>query len=581
MTHWFFLSTIVPMLKSCLVFFSITCCVFSAEALSSQQSFIEQFQSSRLLIPAEDSYLLADSPGRYPAPLRFFLSRILGWTPLGEGKLLSTKCDSYIWSDRLKDPRLVQAPQLQGALVQKYFQECREEVETGVKNSWINSKDMMTISYDPHAHPFMRRVFVGLPGNVKLKGLLALKGDMKRRPIVIVRTGIFSSVEDFIPERAWMMMLFEQSPFNVLFLENMSSADFINNNNQFAFGGYDEGLQNILVAKLLQDSNEPISRIVESVHLFGVSLGGHGVLFASLLNRYNSSKQHPLIQSFTALCPVVHLKPTMEALTQDGVKSAFVDFWSRRRLKGLDEKLPNIKTHESFSFLSTAIAEVARSYQGGLSHISSIHLPPGMKDGPHFWELNDFWQYYKDVDEPVLIYATRQDPAVPYALNSQLIVQKKMNIESKNIRIIELAEGVHCTLPVAYDWRALTSVFQSYILSHSADFKMSEQSLNVDLSDNEWKNYFGEGSQVNFKVDKPDEDAKFVKVELHITNKDGDDKTIGLSLPLSQFDFRFLNSQLSQSEKEMIVRWVNQNLRASLVSAQNRNILKLTWPVAM
>ncbi len=40
--------------------------------------------------------------------------------------------------------------------------------------------------------------------------------------MVILRVGIFSNVNEFKAERAWLMMLFEQSPFNVLVLENMS-----------------------------------------------------------------------------------------------------------------------------------------------------------------------------------------------------------------------------------------------------------------------------------------------------------------------------------------------------------------------
>lgn len=473
----------------------------------------------------------------------------------------------------MMDSRLSRSVQLQGALVQKYFKDCRTDVETGENGYFTNLRKMMTMQYAPGEHPFLRQVVINLPGNVKLRGLLGLKGDMKPRPMVIVRLGIFSSVEEFIPERAWMMMLFEQSPFNVLFLENMTSADFVTNNNQFSFGGYDEGIQNILVARLLSDSDEPLSRVVDSVHVFGISLGGHGVLFSSLLNKYNSPGRRPLINSFTALCPVVNLRPSMEALTQAGVKSAFVDMWSRQRLKGLESKVPGLATYDSFSFLPKTISEVARTYQGGLSYVSSIHLPPGMKDGAHFWELNDFWKYYKQVEQPVLVYATVQDPAVPYELNSQQI--------AKNIRVIELPQGVHCTLPVAYDWNVLTGLFRSYILSHSPNFKMIERSLDVDLSDEEWAGFFDSSVGVQFEVLEPDEKSGFIAIELTFTNSKGQGKSMNLSLPLSKFDFRFLNPTLSMSEQEMIVRWLNQNLTLRLIPATSGYSLRATWKVAL
>lgn len=569
------------MCRSLLVSISFIFFSFFAVAQSPQQAFLEQFQSHRIIFPGADSPLLADSPGRYPEPLNFLFGAILGWTPQGDAKLMSAACSRVIWQQRMRDPRIVNSPQLQGALVQKYFQDCRSELETGDSGYFTNLMSMMTMKYAPHEHPFLHRVVINLPGNIKLKGLLGLKGDMKRRPLVIVRLGIFSSVEDFRPERAWLMMLFEQSPFNVLLLENMSSADFVANNSQFSFGGYDEGIQNILVARMLTSSEEPLSRLVDSVHMFGVSLGGHGVLFSSLLNKFNSPKNRPLINSFTALCPVVNLKPTMEALIEGGVKSAFVDLWSQQRLKGLDKKLPALVSYDSFTFLSKAISEIARTYRGGLSYVSDVHLPPGMVDGANFWGLNDFWKYYKQVELPVLIYATQQDPAVPYELNSQKIAHKEMNIESKNIRVIELPQGVHCTLPVAYDWGVLAGLFQSYILSHSPHFKTVERSLDVDLYDEEWAGFFDDGSKVKFNVREPDKKSGFVALELSVENSKGDEKTMNLSLPLSEFDFRFLNPELTVSEQEMIVRWLKQNLVMRVVPNKGKYSLRASWAVAL
>lgn len=569
-----------PMLQSCFITIGLILGGFSALAATPQRAFIEQFQSSRISFPSEESAILADSPGRYPEPLNFILESVLSWIPRGEPKLMSAACSPDTWQERMKDPRLAGSLQLQGALVQKYFQECRSELETGDNGYFTNLKTMMTMKYAPQTHPFLRRVVVNLPGNVKLKGLLGLKGDLKRRPLVIVRLGIFSNVEDFKPERAWLMMLFEQSPFNVLLLENMSSSDFVANNNQFSFGGYDEGIQNILVARLLSDPVEPLSQLVDSVHVFGISLGGHGVLFSSLLNKYNSPKSGALINSFTALCPVVDLKKTMVALTEGGVKSAFVDLWSRQRLTGLDKKLPALVTYDSFAFLSKAISEIARTYHGGLSYISSVRLPPEMKDSSDFWGLNDFWKYYKQVEQPVLIYATEQDPAVPFNLNSELIQNKDLKIDSKNLRVIELPQGVHCTLPVPYDWHAITSLFQSYILSHSPGFKMVERTLDVDLSDEEWEGFFDEGSRVKFEVQEPNKKSGFVTIEMEVENAKGKEKSMNLSLPLSQFDFRFLNPELSASEQEMIVRWLNQNLKLRIQPKNGKYALRATWSVA-
>ena len=541
---------------------------------------MEQFQSSRIAFPSEDSAILTDSPGRYPAVLNFVFQSLLGWTPTGIGKTLSAGCNPDVWQARMLDARVKTSAQIQGALLQKYLQECGSELETGVNGALGNARRQMSINLKSKEHPFMRRVVINLPGNVRLKGLLALKGDFKRRPFVIMRTGIFSSIEDFRPERAWLMMLFEQAPFNVLVLENMSSGDFINNNSQFAFGGYDEGIQNLLVSKLLRDPNEPLSKIVDSVHIFGMSLGGHGVLFSSLLNKYNSPEGYPLVQSFLAFCPVVNLKDTMEGLTKGGITSAFIDMWAHRRLGPLENKLPGLSNYKAFHCFPTAIPEVVRNYTGGLSYVSSVKLPPGMKDGPDFWGLNDFWKSYSDVQEPVMIWTTTDDGLVPASANAGMISSKKIKLASKNIKVVEFPRGFHCTLPIAYDWKAISTMMQSYILSHSPSFRMKEKNLTVDLMDDEWKGFFVGPVIANYEVKEPAKDQKFVRLEIHLVNSKKSDKSMNLSLPLSEFDFRFLNQDLTTAEKQMIVRWLNQNLKVDVLQGA-KPALKVSWNVAI
>lgn len=571
------------MLRSCLLALTLPLLSLAplshAQVLSEQRAFIEQFASSRISMPSENSPLI-DNPGRYPKPLNFLFESVFAWTPTGEAPEFSEVCSRERLQERLMDPRLHNTLQLQGALVEKYFQDCRQELETGSQNTLVNAISIMSLTYQPQTHPFLRRVIINLPGNVKLKGLLALKGDLKRRPMVVMRLGIFSNVEDFRPERGWLMMLFEQSPFNVLVVENMTSNDFIANNSQFSFGGYDEGIQNIHIAKLLTSSEEPLSKIVQSVHLFGISLGGHGVLFSSLLNKFNSSSKDDLIDSFTALCPVVNLEPTMRNLTENGWRSAMVDMWSQQRLTGLSEKVPSLKQYETFHFMSKAVNEIARTYKGGLSYVSSVKLPPGMKDRGDFWGSNDFWGFYQDVKQPVVIYATQQDSVVPFPLNSEKIRDGKMKIKSKNLHVIDFPQGFHCTLPVPYDWSALATIFQSYILSHSPGFKLEVKTFDVELSDEEWKGFFDQGTHVKFKVQEPETKAKFATLAFIVKNSKNAEKSMRLSLPLSGFDFQFRNSQLSQSEKDMIVRWLNQNLKVRMKVQGGKPVLESSWKVA-
>jgi hypothetical protein len=489
--------------------------------------------------------------------LRYLIQDVFSWNPTGEKARYSPACDPELWGARLQDPRL-NSVQLQGALVQKYFQDCAGELKTGRNSSFINAMKMMSMQFDPQHHPFLHRVVFHLPGNIHLKGLLALKGDYKKRPFIVLRLGIFSSVEEFLPERYLLMQLFEQGPFNVLVVENMSSPDFIADNSRFSFGGYDEGLQNILIARLLRDPHEPLSQLVDTLHFAGVSLGGHGVLYSSLLNEVNDRGR--LIQSFMGFCPVVNLKPTMIALTSEGLKGRLANWWGAQRLNGLREKVPALADVGVFRFLPAVMEYLDRVYAGGLSYISAIHLPGAEKDSPRFWKMNEFWDDYDNVKAPVMIWATEQDPAVPFHINSFLL-------KKKNIKVVSFDEGIHCTLPIPYHWDALSTLIQSYFLSHSPGFKLSEEKMQMDVSDEKIE---GEGV-LPFRVSWSKGKDRIVNLEIG---------GFHLSLPIAGFDFRFLNDTLSESEKRMLERWLHQNVKIELEKHEQKKILKISWKKA-
>ncbi len=511
--------------------------------------------------------------GSYPALFSSLFDNYLSWVPTGEKKPLSEKCDFKNWQSALYQQKQSTEYNELGSYLQKYVDECGPSLETGENGLLENVHYMLSMKFNPQEHPFFHKVMFHLPGNIKLKGILGLKGDQKPRPLIIVRLGIFASIEDFYADRAWAMMLFEQSPFNVLLVENMTNTDFVENNTRFSFGGYDEGIQNIYLAKYFKNPQEPLSELVSSVHYMGISLGGHGVLFSSLLNGLNSSPKKSLINSFLLMCPVVDLKKSMSGLTNKEYYAPLIDVWSRRRLSGIFLKDPQFKTNSYFSFLPTLIGKIEKDYRGGLSYNSSIKLPEGMKDSSDFWGVNDYWKYYEKIKEPVLIFATELDPAVNFNDNSKTILEKKIGQNTRNLNVVEMKRGYHCTLPVAYDWASQVTLYQNYFLSQASEFSLIKKNSQLDNFDEKEI-----GNLVDYRIQISEISPTATAIQgFVVKTKKGTEKKWPFSVPLGELDFKFPNKTLSDSEREMLVRWAHQNLE---ISSLNSNKMLIQWEVA-
>lgn len=545
-----------------------------------QQSNMRRYQSAHLLFPEANSTYAALNPGRYPQALNWLLTKVLAWEPGSESSTFGASCDLRQWQQEF----LLQKDLAhQAASIRDFWNHCRSRLETGVNAGWRNGLDMLTMKFDPQNHPFLHRVVFELPGGIHLKGLLALKGDQKKRPMIVVRLGIFANVEEFFPERYFLMQLFEQTPFNVLIVENMSGSDFLRDNTGWGFGGYDEGLQNILIARLLKDSKEPISQVVSSLHLLGVSLGGHGVLFGSLLNEMNPGPGgQKLYNSFLGMCPVVNLKESMQQLGQPGVKGSFVDAWISYRLQDLYSRIPALKDYGIGKFLSlqpyfmpTAIHSVVEKYQGGLSYDPSIVLPKGLGNTKDFWHNNHFWPYYRNVHSPVMVLVTQHDALVPVKYNSALFATKEFATMGNDLQVVSFEQGHHCSLPVAYDWEAVSTLLESYFASYTPELRWRTETMDIDMSD-QWKKGFTlEHPVTSYQVEWP-EKGRFVILKGE-ARSDSHRESFTLNLPINEFEFHFLDTQLSESEKDMLVRWLRHNLRLEVLAKNGHDSLRVGW----
>jgi hypothetical protein len=106
----------------------------------------------------------------------------------------------------------------------------------------------------------------------------------------------------------------------------------------------------------------------------------------------------------------------------------------------------------------------------------------------------------------------------------------------------------------------------------------------MELGDDGNQEFYGgvvNGSvKVTYKVRPPEPKDSFIRLAVEFENEKGKTDSLKLNLPLSQFDFHFLNAELSSSEQAMMVRWLYQNLSMKVIRKDGKPTLRATWVVA-
>lgn len=537
---------------------------------SAQQKWARRFQSERIQFLSSDETTDPSTwPGAYPSFLRWIYNHLLAHEVTGARTEAPAGCDPEILFSRLReDPRAA----VQSKVLRAHYEKCRDFVESGSNSAIRNALGVLTYALDLKGHPFINRVRLGFPGGSKLRGLLALHGDDRPRPLVVLRLGIFSNVEEFLAERYLFFQLFEQSWFNLLVLDNTTGAAFLAENDGFTLGGAVEGSQNYLLARWLRDPAEPLAKLVSSLHFVGVSLGGNGVLASAMLNE--KAADPPAIDGFVALCPVVNLKANFDKATEPSAQAAVFDIWSSIRLAAVAPRAPDWKHGSWTSWLRGhpyALPAALRYANGDLVRwkplLDAAPWPASLRGGD-LWKLTDFWSEFSGVRKPVHVFATEQDSLVPPDLNALDLVRRGLP-EKNNLAVTVLPRGFHCTFPVAYDWPTVTSTIQGILVAQAENAGGSHRDLlrlqTLDLD-------------APAGVD-PKEIEKVLDFEWP---KEGDylilkAKDWRFHVDPSLFEFHFRAAKLGPDEKEMLVRWLRQNLRAETVSAKEGPLLRLQW----
>lgn len=242
------------------------------------------------------------------------------------------------------------------------------------------------------------------------------------RPLILLRAGIFSNTTEFFPERFLMIQLLEQMNFDVVLVESSSGNEFLKRNRSLQFGGAQESLQNKELARIYRKLYPG-----RSLHLVGVSLGGHSVMA-------EAQDRESLFASLTALCPLIDLPSTWEFHQQNPVFLWIANLWVGLRMK-----------------------DVHLGFDWGWRPLENLFSYIQAKD-PEFWARNSFHKALS-VQRPLWVLASQSDALVPYSLNSGRFLQNQ-----KGVQLVSVLRGNHCSLPLAYPWNAFVPPIEQHIL---------------------------------------------------------------------------------------------------------------------
>ncbi len=594
-----------------LIFFSFTLHALMALAHlpEDRERFFRKLNTLSLEVVDNKSRYFDEEAGDYPFFAKFLQLNFWRYHPSGKGSYQVPGCEKEDVHQAFF-PVITKEMQIAEAISQqpapRYWYTPIEEMKTNCQDSWLtrsqgpfeNAVKMISMALRPDLHPFARHVVFHMPRGVKVKGLLAMKTDERPRPMIILRAGIFSNAMEFFPERAFFIQLFEQSPFNVLLLESSSGTEFVRRNQNLSIGGFDEGLQNLWIAKLLRSSEEPISKYISDLHLAGISLGGHGLFPALWLAEYNRQMNgEPLFQSALAFCPLVKMADTFEYHRAQGFSMELMNYWASRRVPILQDRYPQLKTstfiQDYFGILNSEYKTplIWDAQNAEMLKVPEVLVQEFQNPENLFWRLNEFWEIFeriesKQVSTPLLVLTTEKDPIVPLIFNSQRFLEtlpgKSLRSDLWNMKILNWQGGYHCSLPVAYDWAALTSLWSSYFLKMSPKFQMSQRQLKVEIPPVVWfqiqnKKIF---MDISFTAAKNSRNL-VVKIRFDATETPNwlerfQAPVIESEIPINSLDFPFPNEIETSSESRLLERWAYQNISVK----REGDTLLYSWRVA-
>ncbi|OQW53636.1 MAG: hypothetical protein A4S09_06935 [Proteobacteria bacterium SG_bin7] len=509
------------------------------------------------------------------------------WVPAGKRpRELPDHCSAKQLEKILLDNDYV-AMSHRSQIILNYFKEC-EKYHTFLGDSGITGLlQMYNIDYEYQNIPYIRPVTLTMKDGAILHAVLALKPDSSQpRPIIIAQCGLTCNTINSASVRWPLMHLFDESPFHVLVVGSSTTAEFGVTNKKFYAGGFQEGLYINEIAQWLKSENSHISELISSIHVQGMSLGGHGALYSALY----SQEGDQLIKSSQAHCPVVELKPAIDNILRDSLPGRFLQnkIWKQMeqmigQVPIIDRMIPDGKKPNA-ERMKEIVAQASLEYleannRNPLKNIFKILFKILTNTFPktidEFWNSNRFSNLVQNLKTPVMIWSAEDDPAVAPKENA-LVLLDYANRTGSPLTVLNTERGSHCAFALSHGWDIYSTAMRSFVLANSPEFRERYHQYKRSLSELQYEQVVLEQESRHFSQSFHLERGNpYMRVDYQILNlakKKCREQDPFLMDTSSCFEIKTANIKIADIKErllfvpqnnqvaEMLTRWANANL---------------------
>lgn len=426
------------------------------------EEFFQSLNSSHLKIFSQSE------TKKYESNLRTLNNLGFTWQPdwnLTENLLTLDDCSQNHFSKVLTNSSHLQID------IKSAWENCERKWRLNEFSPLTHAQQILRTQFESALLPSVRMLTWTLDNKIKIRGFLFLKGAQKR-PLVIVRPGVFSHLKTSMAEKFILMQLFEEGPFHVMFLPGNTSQDYILDNHNFAINGDSEGKETFEILKIINSNKEPLNQWITQIHFVGISMGGQGLLKTLLLiNESDELKnKNQFIGKSILLCPLIDLPSTLKHHNENWFYSKIIDFWFFFRLNSLKSALGLTQNNSLFNFKKNLIQR----------HLTNTSHPLQESNLPNI--TKSFLKKLTTLDfKKILLITTKVDPVIPPDINFQILsrLEEQLHLD---LRPVILPRGFHCSLSSSYQWNPISTTLRGFLEPQSLNANHPTQSFKLNLN---------------------------------------------------------------------------------------------------